>query len=71
MHQSGVILAKAGLLHTHGEMSAAKLRGHLLVRLYGDCFSSAQLNHIAEAMPDMEKAGEGAPRQARRMEKKV
>jgi hypothetical protein len=53
MFDTAKMIALAGIKRDNPSYDEAQIRGELLARLYGDCFTRAELEQIAAKMPDM------------------
>lgn len=54
MFDSGKKIMKAGLQNEKGSLNEAQLRAQMFLRLYGDCFTHAEIRRIVNTIPDMQ-----------------
>jgi len=54
MFESARVLVKAGLRAKYGALTEAQMRGQVFLRVYGDCFSEAQIEKIVSSIPNMQ-----------------
>ena len=54
MFDSGKKLMKAGLQNGKVSLNEAQLRAQMFLRLYGDCFTSTEIERIVNTIPNMQ-----------------
>lgn len=54
MFDLGKKLMVAGLLRENGSLNEAQLRARIFLRLYGDCYSQAEIEKIVKCIPNMQ-----------------
>ena len=54
MFDSARKLMAAGLLRENGSLDEAQLRTRIFLRLYGECYSQAEIERIVKCIPNMQ-----------------
>ena len=54
MFDSAKMLVKAGLQNENSFLNEAQLRTQIFLRLYGECFTHAEIIRIANTIPNMQ-----------------
>lgn len=54
MFDLGKKLMKAGLQNENGLLNEAQLRTQMFLKLYGDCFTHAEIKRIVNTIPNMQ-----------------
>ena len=54
MFDLGKKLMVAGLQQEHGSLNEAQIRARIFLRLYGDCYSQAEIERIVKRIPNMQ-----------------
>lgn len=57
MFDSGRKLLKAGIVHEKGILSEARLRAEMFMKLYGEFFTSEEIDRILSVLTNMQKDG--------------
>ena len=54
MFDTGKKLIKAGLENEKGSLNEAQLRAQIFLKLYGECFTQAEIIQIVNTIPNMQ-----------------
>ena len=54
MFDLGKKLMVAGLQQEYGSLNEAQIRARIFLRLYGDCYSQAEIERIVKRIPNMQ-----------------